>query len=108
MRAIRRALCRRERHATSYPDEADVDFNPRIDACWTRRGRQMGVATPAQSRKHYVAGALHAHTGKLVWAKHRTKKTTLFIKLLEALLHHFPLCALGFSTRPQLQADEIP
>lgn len=35
--------------------------------------------------KRYVAGARHAHAGKLVWVEHQNKNSTLFIKLLEAL-----------------------
>lgn len=85
MRAIRRALRRRERVETFYLDEADIDLNPRIGACWTPRARQVGVPTPGQNQKHYVAGALNAHTGKLVWAEHGHKNTTLFVKLLESL-----------------------
>jgi len=85
MRAIRRALRRRVRVETFYLDEADIDLNPRIGACWTQRARQVGVPTPGQNQKHYVAGALNAHTGKLVWAEHSRKNTTLFVKLLESL-----------------------
>lgn len=85
MRAIRRALRRRKRAHTFYLDEADIDFNPRIGACWTPRGQQVGIPTPGQNQKHYVAGALNAHTGKLVWVEHERKNTTLFIKLLECL-----------------------
>ena len=70
MRAIRRALRRRQHHETFYFDEADIDFNRRIDACWTRRGQPFGVPTPGHNHKHYVAGALHAHTGKRVGGEH--------------------------------------
>ena len=85
MRAIDRALRRRRHCPTFYLDEADIDFNPRIGACWRQRARQVGVATPGQNQKHYIAGALNAHTGKLVWVEHRAKNTTLFVKLLEKL-----------------------
>jgi transposase len=85
MRAVRRALQRRRGAETFYADEADIDLNPKTGAVWTRRGQQVGVPTPGQNEKHYVAGALHAHTGKLVWAEHPTKDSTLFIKLLEAV-----------------------
>jgi transposase len=43
------------------------------------------VLTPGQNIKHYLAGALHAHTGRLVWVEHPRKNSTLFVKLLEAL-----------------------
>lgn len=48
LRAIVRALRRRRGVEVFYVDEADVDFNPRIGSAWTRRGEQIGVATPGQ------------------------------------------------------------
>ncbi len=68
-----------------FVDEADIELNPRIGFTWSRQGQQCAVPTPGQNEKHYVAGALHAHSGRLVWVEHPTKNTTLFIKLLEAL-----------------------
>ena len=68
-----------------FVDEADIDLNPRIGFTWSRRGQQCAIATPGQNRKHYVAGALHAHSGRLVWVEHEKKNTTLFMKLLVAL-----------------------
>ena len=85
MRAIRRALQRRRGTETFYVDEVDIDLNPKIGAVWTRRGQQVGVPTPGKNEKHYIAGALHARSGRLVWVEHPTKNTTLFIKLLEAV-----------------------
>ncbi len=86
LRAINRVLKRR-RPGTEvfYVDEADVDFNPRIGPAWTRRGRQTGIVTPGQNIKHYLAGALNAHTGRVVWTEHPRKTSVLFIKLLETL-----------------------
>ena len=86
LKAINRVLARR-RPGTEvfYVDEADVDFNPRIGAMWTPRGKQTGIPTPGQNIKHYLAGALHAHTGRVVWTEHPRKNSVLFIKLLEAL-----------------------
>ncbi len=85
LRAITRALRRHRGVEVFYVDEADVDFNPRIGPAWTRRGAQPQVLTPGQNIKHYLAGALHAHTGRLVWVEHPRKNSTLFVKLLEAL-----------------------
>ncbi|MCP5150375.1 MAG: IS630 family transposase [Chromatiales bacterium] len=68
-----------------FVDEADVDLNPRIGFGWRARGAQDAIPTPGKNRKHYVAGALHAHTGRLVWVEHEAKTTALFIKLLEAV-----------------------
>ena len=68
-----------------YVDEPDIDLNPRIGYAWQPRGEQLAVSTPGINRKHYVAGALHAATGKVVWAFHPRKNTDLFIALLETL-----------------------
>ncbi len=85
LRAIQRALCRRRGVEVFYLDEADVDLNPRIGSAWTPRAEQVCVPTPGQNIKHYLAGALHAHTGRVVWVEHSRKNSTLFVKLLEAL-----------------------
>ncbi len=85
LKAIEAALQRRRGVEVFYLDEADVDFNPRIGAMWTPRGKQTGIPTPGQNIKHYLAGALHAHTGRVVWTEHPRKNSVLFIKLLQAL-----------------------
>ena len=85
LRAIARALRRRRGIQVFYVDEADVDLNPRIGASWSRRGEQVRVPTPGQNIKHYLAGALNAHTGRVVWTEHPKKNATLFVKLLDAL-----------------------
>ena len=72
-----------------YVDEADVDLNPRIGSSWMRCGEQTAVPTPGQNQKHYVAGALHAHTGRLVWAEHHRKNSVLFLKLLDHLRRQY-------------------
>ena len=72
-----------------FADEVDVDLNPRIGSAWMRRGEQTAVPTPGQNEKHYIAGALHAHTGRLVWVEHPRKNSVLFVKLLEQLRSHY-------------------
>lgn len=72
-----------------FVDEVDIDFNPRIGFSWRRRGVQEAIPTPGQNQKHYVAGALHAHSGRLVWVEHARKNTTLFIKLLDELRQRY-------------------
>lgn len=84
MAAIRAALTERSADVeVLYIDEADIDLNPRIGYAWQPTGEQLAVPTPGINRKHYVAGALHAETGKVVWAFHPRKNTDLFIALLE-------------------------
>ena len=72
-----------------FVDEADIDLNPRIGFTWSRRAQQAAIPTPGQNRKHYVAGALHAHTGRLVWVEHERKNAKIFLKLLDAVRRHY-------------------
>lgn len=86
MRAIRSA--RRRASASDevfYVDEADIDLNPRIGPAWTPRGVQPAIATPGQTRKRYVAGALNARTGRVLWVEYPAKNSELFLRLMEAL-----------------------
>ena len=86
LQAIEAALAEEDPYTeVFYVDEADVDLNPRIGSGWMRRGEQTAVPTPGQNHKHYIGGALHAHTGQLVWVEHERKNSVLFVKLLEQL-----------------------
>ena len=93
LRAINRALAHQEPGVeVFYQDEADIDLNPRIGHGWRRRGRghQDTVPTPGKNRKAYVAGALHAHTGRVVWTGGIRKDSGLFISMLEELERNYP------------------
>ncbi len=93
LRAINRALANQEPGVdVFYQDEADIDLNPRIGHGWRRRGRgqQQTVPTPGKNRKAYVAGALHAHTGRLIWTGRISKDSALFISMLEELERSYP------------------
>lgn len=68
-----------------YADEVDIDLNPKIGAMWTRRGQQGAISTPGYNQKRYLAGALHARSGKVLWAEGPRKNTNLFLALLEHL-----------------------
>lgn len=70
-----------------WEDEVDLDLNPRIGPDWMLPGTQRAVLTPGKNVKRYIAGAMDARTGKLVWVKGRRKNTDLFIALLEKLLN---------------------
>src|SRR5690606_10475504 len=70
MRAIRKALnCTERGTEVFFSDEVDVDLNPRIGPMWTRRGRQRAIPTPGKNQKRYLAGALHARTGRVLWSE---------------------------------------
>ena len=49
---------------------------------WMPRGEQAAIPTPGQNQKRYIAGALHAHTGNVVWVDWESKNSLLFIRLL--------------------------
>jgi transposase len=86
MRAIQDALAIQDsRVGVFYVDEADVNLNPKIGSGWRKVGVQEQVPTPGQNQKRYLAGALHAHTGKVVWVESERKTSQLFIALLVAM-----------------------
>jgi len=90
LKAIQEAIDTADAHTeVFFVDEADIDLNPRIGFTWSKRGQQAAIPTPGQNRKHYVAGALHAHTGRLVWVENERKNSNLFLKLLCALRHRY-------------------
>lgn len=72
-----------------YEDEVDIHLNPKIGLDWMRRGQQRVVVTPGKNAKAYIAGALDARDGTIVWTGASQKNTTLFVKLLERLTQHY-------------------
>jgi len=73
-----------------YVDEVDIHLNPKIGPDWMNRGRQKQVMTPGQNCKRYLAGALEAATGRLIWVKSQRKNSLLFIALLGKLIECHP------------------
>jgi len=73
-----------------YEDEVDIHFNPHIGLDWMVKGQQKTVLTPGKNQKAYVAGALNATDGSLVWVGSWYKDGTLFIALLERLEQLYP------------------
>ncbi len=60
-------------------------MNPKIGADWQKKGQQKRIATPGQNEKHYLAGALHAGTGRVDYVSGTHKNSGLFISLLRKL-----------------------
>lgn len=90
MRAIAKALGKASvDHPVFYVDEADIDLNPRIGFGWMRRGEQSAVPTPGKNHKRYLAGALHAQSGQVVWVQWSTKNSELFVLLLAELCKRY-------------------
>jgi len=73
-----------------YEDEVDIHLNPKIGLDWMVRGQQKVVVTPGNNEKRYLAGALNAKTGELIWVEGEKKNSTLFILLLWELHLHYP------------------
>lgn len=65
-----------------YVDEADVDLNPRIGSCWSIKGKQTRIPTPGKNQKNYLAGALNAKTGQVIWVEWERKNSFLFLRLM--------------------------
>lgn len=73
-----------------YEDEVDVHLNPKIGLDWMVKGQQKEVLTPGQNEKRYLAGALNAKTGGLIWVEGDRKNSLLFIQLLWKLHQQYP------------------
>lgn len=76
---------RRAGDAVFYVDEVDINLNPKIGFGWRLVGKQELVPTPGQNEKRYIAGALNAHTGRVVWVESDRKNSVLFIELLKKI-----------------------
>jgi transposase len=69
-----------------YLDEVDIHLNPKIGLDWMLPGQQKEVRTPGQNQKRYLAGALDARTGRLIWVQGLRKTSLLFLELLYHLV----------------------
>lgn len=86
MQAIEQALSQcSHKHPVFFEDEVDIHLNPKMGADWMPRGQQRRVATPGQNAKHYLAGALHAKTGRVLYVSGQSKDSGLFIAMLSKL-----------------------
>jgi len=73
-----------------YADEVDIHLNPKIGWDWMAQGQQKEVRTPGKNCKRYLAGALDARSGELVWVSAANKDSWLFIRLLVKLWQRYP------------------
>ncbi len=76
-------------HPVFYEDEVDIHLNPKIGADWMHKGQQKKVVTPGKNAKYYLAGALHAKTGKVSYVASSSKNSELFIGMLELLKRQY-------------------
>jgi transposase len=73
-----------------FADELDIHLLPKVGAAWMPQGTQAEVRTPGQNAKHYLAGALHLTTGKLLYCLGPRKNNALFRDLLTLLDTTYP------------------
>jgi transposase len=66
-------------------DESEALTHPYLAHAWAKRGADLRVPAPGQSRKLALIGALDHRTGSLIVHRSRTKRSTDFIGLLERL-----------------------
>lgn len=77
-----------------FADELDIHLLPKVGAAWMRQGTQEEVMTPGTNEKHYLAGALHLATGKLLYCLGPRKNNGLFRDLLTLLDTTYPAPAV--------------
>jgi len=75
--------------AALYEDEVDIHLNPKIGPDYMLPGQQKTVLTPGQNVKHYLAGAMDAQSGRVIWVEGDRKRSALFIELLKKLDRHY-------------------
>jgi putative transposase len=73
-----------------FADELDIHLLPKVGAAWMPQGTQTEVMTPGKNEKHYLAGALHLATGKLLYCLGPRKNNGLFRDLLTLLDTTYP------------------
>ena len=73
-----------------FADELDIHLLPKVGAAWMPQGTQAEVMTPGKNEKHYLAGALHLATGKLLYCLGPRKNNGLFRDLLTLLDTTYP------------------
>jgi len=66
-------------------DESEALTHPYLAHAWAKRGADLRVPAPGQSRKLALIGALDHAAGKLIVHRSRTKRSLDFIALLESL-----------------------
>ena len=90
LNSIRQLLATLPRgHVAVYEDEVDIHLNPKIGLDWMGRGQQKEVVTPGKNVKRYLAGALDAANGQVLWVEGERKTSALFINLLNQLLQTY-------------------
>ncbi|OJV96487.1 MAG: hypothetical protein BGO39_12125 [Chloroflexi bacterium 54-19] len=69
-----------------YEDEVDLKHLPGVIGCWTERGKQHKVPTPADNQKRYGFGAVEYRTGRVIYSTSEHKNSAGFEALLEQIV----------------------
>jgi putative transposase len=72
-----------------FEDEVDIHLNPKLGPDWMLPGTQKQVVTPGQNQKRYIAGATLGWGKDLLWVSGPSKRSALFIQLVEKLCQQF-------------------
>jgi hypothetical protein len=73
-----------------FADELDIPLLPKVSAAWMPQGTQAEIMTPGTNKKHYLAGALHLATWKMLHCLGPRKNNGLFRALLSLLDATYP------------------
>jgi transposase len=68
-----------------FADESEALTHPYLAHAWAKRGADLRVPAPGQSRKRALLGALDHAADKLIVQRSATKRSSDFIGLLEGL-----------------------
>lgn len=68
-----------------FEDESEALTHPYLAHAWAKRGADLRVEAPGQSRKRGILGARNSANGELHIMTSSTKRSVDFIKLLELL-----------------------
>ena len=96
---LRRAQAKAGGIVLLYADESEALTHPYLARAWARRGADLRVPAPGQAKKVAIMGALDWVGRKLTITTSRTKRSTDFIALLEALDQLYGPRP-GFKTKP--------
>ena len=96
---LRRAQAKAGDIVLLYADESEALTHPYLARAWARRGADLRVPAPGQAKKVAIMGALDWAGRKLTITTSRTKRSTDFIALLEALDQLYGPRP-GFKTKP--------
>lgn len=72
-----------------FADESEALTHPYLARAWARRGADLRIPAPGQSKKSAIMGALDYVARRLIVTTSRTKRSSDFIDLLAELDRHY-------------------